>query len=344
MGPVTPLLAVVETWRKMDQEVEFVWVGTKNGPEREVVTETGMRFLYLPVVRLPRYVSLEWFLLPLRSILTIVKSIMILRYEKPDVIASAGGFTGVPLIIIGKIFGIPSWVHQQDAHPLLANRISSPFATMITTAWKESKKTFAKDKTTWIGNPVRPSMLHGKKDAAYKIFHLNLDKPTVLVFGGGSGAMWLNQMMQEVADWLAKEANVIHITGKGKMTDRLKSMGKRYFAVEFLTDEMANALAAADIVVCRAGMGTITELAALKKAAVLVPIPGAVAQQKNALHVKKAKAGIVLDQRKTSVGDLKKAIQDLLSDKAIRKEYGKSMHELLPTDVAEEIVGRLQKL
>jgi UDP-N-acetylglucosamine--N-acetylmuramyl-(pentapeptide) pyrophosphoryl-undecaprenol N-acetylglucosamine transferase len=338
LGPVTPLLAVAETWKQIDPKVEFVWVGTRRGPERESVTEAGIRFLHLPVARLTRYPSVEWLLLPFAFIGAFVTACVTLFHEKPTVIASAGGFTSVPLILAGKLFGIPAWIHQQDAHLLLSNMLVAPFARCITVSWKSSERLYASKKTTWIGNPVRPSVLAGKKDKAHDLFGLNLELPTVLAFGGGGGARWINEMMSEIGPWLEKKANVIHITGKGKLTDRLNGFGSRYHAVEFLTEDMAHALAAADVIVSRAGMGTLTEIAALKKAAVLIPIPGSMAQQKNAEHFKDAEAATVLVQRTVSVGDLKKAIGDLLEDDALRKTYGTRAYALLPTDVSESLI------
>lgn len=341
LGPVTPLLAVAETWSALDPSVEFVWVGTRRGPERESVTQMGIPFFHLPVARLPRYPSLEWVLLPFRLVGAFAVAAVTLLHEKPDVIASAGGFTSVPLIVIGKLLGIPSWIHQQDAHPLLANRLSAPFAACATVAWKQDDTLFGARKTAWIGNPIRPSVLAGKKDEAHRIFGLQLDHPTVLVFGGGGGARWINEMMSEIGPWLATQANVIHVTGKGKLTDRLRTFGKRYHAVEFLTEEMAHALAAADVIVSRAGMGTLTEIAALKKASVLIPIPGSDAQQKNARHFHDAGAATVLAQGAVSVGDLKKAIHDLLADQKKAEEYGRKAHALLPTDVSEALIRHM---
>jgi len=341
LGPVTPLLAVAETWKQIDPKVELIWVGTKNGPEREVVTAAGIRFLHVPVARLVRYPSAEWLLLPFRFFAALLVAAVTLFYERPNVIASAGGFTGVPLVMVGRLFGIPSWIHQQDAHPLLTSKLVAPFASCITVAWESNIRKFPKSKTTWIGNPVRPSVVDGRKDRAHELFDLNLNRPTVLVFGGGGGAMWINHMVSEIAPWLAQNTNVIHITGKGKLTDRLKGMGKRYYATEFLAGDMAHALAAADVVVCRAGMGTLTEIAALKKAAVLIPIPGSEAQQKNADHFGNADAAVILRQSAVSVGDLKKAVGDLLNDEKRRREMGKRAHAILPTDVSEALIRHI---
>lgn len=342
MGPVTPLLAVAEEWKAQNPEVEFLWVGTKNGPERRVVQDEGIRFLYLPVARFPRYLSLELLLLPFRLMHAFIVAWSIIGRERPSLVASAGGFTGVPLIFAASLRGIPTWTHQQDARPLLSNLLVMPFVRRITVAWQGSLKHFPAQKTKWVGNPVRRSMLEGKKDEAHDLFGIDLRIPTVLVFGGGGGAMWLNHMMGSIGASFNGDANIIHITGKGKKTNHLANIGPRYFVTEFLSEEMAHAYAAADVVVARAGMGTISELAALKKAAVLIPLPHS-AQEQNVLQIKEVGAAMVLDQRQATTGDLKAAIANLLQNKERRIAIGERMHALLPTKIAPELIGLLEE-
>lgn len=342
MGPVTPLLAIAERWKRIDPKVELVWVGTKHGPEKSAVEDEGIAFLYIPVARLPRYFSFEWFTLPFNLLRALVLSWLILGREKPDLIVSAGGFTGVPIIVTGWLRRVPSWIHQQDAVPLLANRLVVPFAKLITVAWKTSLKSFPKNKTQWVGNPVRPSILEGKRDKAYELFGLDLRWPTVLIFGGGSGSSWLNHMLEEIGGWLEKQANVIHVTGRGKIKRKLEHMGPRYHTYEFLTHEMAHALAAADVVVARAGMGTIGELAALRKPAILIPLPSSL-QEQNVKLLKDTGAAIILQQRTTTTGDLKKAISDLLADQTKRQQLSNRLHELLPTEIEESLVELVKR-
>src|SRR3989339_1519603 len=138
LGPVTPLLAVAEAWRKRDALVDMVWVGTPHGPEQEVVNKAGIRFLTLLVARVPRYPTWEWIWLPFRFLFVLFQSVQLLRRERPDVIGSAGGYTAVPIVMAGWLLRIPAWIHQQDVPPALTNRIMAPFARWITVAWKIS--------------------------------------------------------------------------------------------------------------------------------------------------------------------------------------------------------------
>ncbi len=195
LGPVTPLLAVAETWKANDASVVFVWVGTKDGPERELVEKMHIPFFSTITFKFPRYFTFEWFLLPIKAIIAFLNAFLILQKEKPDVIASASGFTSVPFVIVGRLLGVPSWIHQQDAVPVLAMKVMTPFATKITVAWYQLLDFFPVQKTVYIGNPIRLFLTKGDKDRAMQELHLDQKKPTVLVLGGGSGSAWINKQL-----------------------------------------------------------------------------------------------------------------------------------------------------
>jgi UDP-N-acetylglucosamine--N-acetylmuramyl-(pentapeptide) pyrophosphoryl-undecaprenol N-acetylglucosamine transferase len=340
LGPVTPLLAVAKAWKEdMGDDVSFVWVGTADGPERDLVESHDIPFFTLPVFRLPRYVTVEWLLLPFRAVRTFWHAWKLLRKHKPDLIATAGGFTGVPLIVLGKLFGVKSWVHQQDAQVLLSNRLVNAFANCVSTAWQDSVDDFSAEQVQCVGNPVRKEILHGDARRAREVFGLDADLPTVLVFGGGTGSRWLNHTMKEIAADVVGDANVLHITGKGKRSAEFDEMPDNYRVVEYLGDEMADAYALADLVVCRAGMGTITELAALEKPSIIIPLPHSIHQIKNALRLHDTDAAIVLQQDKTAADKLSHVIGTLLTDEDRRTSLGQKIGHVLSTDVADDLAA-----
>lgn len=331
LGPVTPLLAIIEVWRKKDSSAEFVFVGTPHGPERELMNKEQIEFHCLPEAKLVRYPSVEWLYLPFRAMVALYVAWRILKKEKPALIVSAGGYTSVPLVVIGWLLRVPSLIHQQDVRPLLSNRIVAPFASVVTVAWGKLLKDFPKGKL--VGNPVRSAFLRAEKSGAMKHFGLDENKPTVLVLGGGSGSVWLNKTVSEITDDLLEQANLIHLTGKGKMVEGNSADGYRAF--ELLTDEMPLAFAAADLVVCRAGMATITELAATKKAAIIIPLPDS-PQEDNIVAF--GAAVVALRQAETSAVDLLEEIKRLLNDTAARVELGENLNKILRTDVAVKMV------
>lgn len=338
MGPVTPLLAVVEAWRKLDPAVSFLWVGTPTGPERALVERYEIPFVAIPVARFPRYVSLEWLIAPFAFARAFVQSIRLIQSYQPQLIASAGGFTSVPVALAGWVRFIPIWLHQQDVEPILTSRLLSPLAGLITVAFEQTEQAFSREKTRRIGNPVRPSLFDGSKAEAFRLFDLDETKPTVLVFGGGTGATWVNQAIEQIAPRLKERANVIHLTGKGKATTQTNQRG--WYQAAFLYEEMKHAYAVADVVVSRAGMGAITELAALSKASILIPLPHS-PQESN---VAALGSSVDVVNQSASPETLWQQITAFLDDAVRREQFGQALHAALRTDVAEELVQLLDEL
>jgi UDP-N-acetylglucosamine--N-acetylmuramyl-(pentapeptide) pyrophosphoryl-undecaprenol N-acetylglucosamine transferase len=274
---------------------------------------------------------------PFRFLIACVQSFVILVNEKPNLIAAAGGYTSVPIVVVGFMMGVPSWIHQSDVHPIMTNRLLAPFATWITVAWEKTRRAFPVSKTIVVGNPVREGVKQGIKERAEIRFGCDPKKPTVFVFGGGTGSQWINESVGEILDELLAITNVIHVTGKGKLGGALSKPG--YFVIESMMDEMPDAYAIADVVVSRAGAGAISELAALKKASIILPLPNS-PQEDNAkaIHCD----ALVLHQQTTTPQELLNHIRRLLNDPLIRLGMGQRLGIALETDCAEKIVQMLR--
>ncbi|MBT4121272.1 MAG: UDP-N-acetylglucosamine--N-acetylmuramyl-(pentapeptide) pyrophosphoryl-undecaprenol N-acetylglucosamine transferase [Candidatus Magasanikbacteria bacterium] len=345
LGPVTPLLSIKETIQKQYPDAEFIWIGTKRGPERKLIEEQDIRFLTIASGKLRRYLSLWNFIDIARIIIGWFQSIKIMWKESPDICISAGGFISVPVHWSAWLFGIPSWVHQQDVQVGLANKLMSPFAKIITTALKRNIKDFNKKKTHWIGNPVREEILKGKKSEAIKKFKLKKDLPVVFATGGGTGSMRVNQLIVQAVQHLKGHAQVIHLSGKERPQELVERAVKHfdYYQVhQFFTHEMADAYAVADIVISRGGFGSITEMAALKKPAILVPNPGH--QEENVKFLADAEAVLLVDEKTADGNFLAKMIKDLLADDLKKKQMSKQIEKMLPLAKDEDILGIIKYL
>lgn len=341
LGPVTPLLAVAEELRRTDDGVRFVWAGTKNGPERMLVEGAGIKFHAIPVARLTRYASIEWLLFPFRVVGAILGAWFLLNRERPDLVASAGGFTGVPFVLLARYLKIPSWIHQPDVRPVLSNRICASSASLITVAWAETAAAFPADKTIVAGHPVRRSMLGGNAEAGRARFKLSATRPVVLVLGGGGGAQWINRAFDAGQERVRAVADVIHVAGRGKVSEGLRLAGNGYAVVELLGADLADAFAAATVVVARAGMGTLAELSALRKPCILVPLPGS--QEENARAAGRREAAVVVRQSQGSSA-LIEATMGLLADDEKQRALSHRIGTLFAPDAAELIAGRLREL
>ncbi len=333
LGPVTPLLAVAEEIRAERTDAELAWIGTRSGPERPFIERTGIPFHAISAGKLRRQLSLRNLIEPFLVIKGFFEARRIIEAFRPDAVVSAGGFVAVPAVWAAALRRIRVHVHQQDIRPGLANRLSSPFASSISAAFEKSLADFPGKNVVWTGNPVRAALLRGSREEAKRIFGLEDGVPTVLAFGGGTGAASLNALMRAAVPLLAPRAQIIHSAGKGKA---VSVDAPRYHQRELLTDELPHALAAADVVVTRAGMGALTELAALGKPAIVVPIPGS-HQEENAAFFADHGAAIVVDERAATPESFAATIAALVDDDRRRAALAAAMRALVKPDAAARV-------
>ncbi len=343
LGPVTPLLAVVEVWRESGVAAEFAWVGTKRGPERALVEASRIPFHTLRAPKLDRHRWWKWPAIPFTMAWSLYRAWKLLREIEPDVVMSAGGYVSVPLVMMARLMGMNVWIHQLDRVPGLANRLMAPFAHRVSVTLDESLESFSEKKRLDVGGVVRPQMWQGDVEKARERFGLKKidDRPTLLVFGGGTGAESLNEMIAAIGPDLVQIADVVHLSGKGKLRSAYEQISDRYVALEFLGAGMADALALADIVVGRAGMGTIMELAALKKPSVIIPLHNT-DQLGNAQLLEDRQAAKIL--RTINPQILKQEIEHLIDDPSERRAFSRRIGMLFSPRGAERIVQEVMKM
>lgn len=345
MGPVTPLLAIYETIKKAHPDAEFFWVGTKRGPERQLVEQKGIKFITLSSGKFRRYLSI-WNITDLvRVIIGFFQSLYIMWKYSPDICISAGGFISVPLHWASWFFGIPTWIHQQDIKVGLANKLMAPVAKTITTALEPSIKDFSKNKTKWLGNPVRADILKGDRNRGYERFGLKPDLPVIFATGGGTGSLRVNQLVVEASQHLRGIAQIIHLSGKERpheLTEKASSIYDWYHHYEFLSSEMGDAYAVADIVISRGGFGSITEIAALGKPAILIPKPGH--QENNVKFLADAGAVLLVNEQTSDGNYLAKVIKELLKSKEQQNGMVKKLSESMPLAKAGDILEIVERL
>jgi UDP-N-acetylglucosamine--N-acetylmuramyl-(pentapeptide) pyrophosphoryl-undecaprenol N-acetylglucosamine transferase len=346
LGPVTPLLAMVQAARRLEPKLEVCWIGTPEGPERALIEAADIPFYALPVVKLPRYPSLRWLTFPLDWYRARREASRLITEIQPDVVVTAGGFTAVPVIFAARKKGVPCAMHQLDLKPGLANRQVAGSCQSITTSFEYARPPFRvglADERIPTPTRFRLTDLPTRTKSA-RTFGLEARRPITLVFGGGTGALAINAMMEKnQTQWLSC-TQVIHLTGKGKHASTLREQ-KGYVVREFLQDEMIDAFAAADLVICRAGFATLSEMtAALKKPTIVIPLPGT-EQELNARAFEEQGAVIVVNQETRSFEqDVFDAAALLLRDTDARKEMGEAAYRFLPTDDGTVLAKRILRL
>ena len=336
MGPVSPLFAIKDTLEERHPNLIFHWVGTKNGPEKRVVAGHHIAYDSIITAKLHRFFSLKNLLSPFTFLIACMQAARILKKQKPDMVIAAGAFVAVPVIWMARLMNIPSHIHQLDIRPGLANRLIAPFASLITVSFEPSIKAFKAGKTVWTGAPVRQDIA---KVTTNKI-HLKKDLPAVLIFGGGTGAQGINQLVQNSWEVLAEHCQVIHLYGKGK---QVSINHAHYHGYAFLRQEMAEAYAKADIVISRAGIATITELSFLKKPAIILPLPDS-HQEDNATMLENAQAAVILNQNLISPQEFAMIIIQLLRDRIKKEQLAENIGTFYIPDATQKIVDKIDEL
>lgn len=333
-GSVSPLLAIVEQLRHKQPDVEFLWLATKHGPEEKLVTAYNIPIKKIFSGKFRRYFSLKNFLAPFLVIAGFFQSLAIIFKFKPQLVLAAGGFVAVPVVWAAWILKKPSLIHQQDVEAGLANKLMAPFAKVTTVTFEKSLADFSQKKTVLTGNPVRQDILAGNREQGFDFFKLDPNLPTILVIGGGTGSARLNDLIFNSLDSLVKFCQVIHITG-GRTTKLAQH--SRYRSFDFLTDQMKHAYAVADLVISRAGMSVLTELAALRKPAVVIPISHS-HQEANAIEFFKNNAIAMLAELDLTYEKFSAAIKEILFDQAELANLSRNMAKIMPGRATEKIL------
>jgi UDP-N-acetylglucosamine--N-acetylmuramyl-(pentapeptide) pyrophosphoryl-undecaprenol N-acetylglucosamine transferase len=343
-GSVAPLLAIVEKVKEGDLKTEFIFIGTKRGyPEREMIKNYGFKFFSVFSGKLRRYFSFKNFIDPALIIFGFFQSLFLFKKNKPDLIIGAGAYVSVPVILAGWFLKIPAIIHQQDIVPSLSNKILVPFVKKITVSFEKSLNDFPKNKSVFIGNPVRGFILEGDRERAIKRFNLERSLPTLLVLGGGTGALFLNELIWQNIKKLTEFCQIIHLTGREKFKIKnLKLKIDRYHPYEFLNEEIADAYAVADLVVSRAGMNVLSELAVLGKPTIIVPIPDS-HQEANARYFQEKNAAVVLDQKGLTGEKISAEIKELINNSKKRKNLEENIKKIFPLDAAKKFAKEIME-
>jgi len=339
LGPVVPLLALSQMIKEKYPEAEFVWIGTKLGPEKELIEKNNIEFISITSGKFRRYFSLLNLIDVVKIKLAFFESLFLLKKIKPDVLITSGGFVSVPVHWAGWFLRIPSWVHQQDIRPGLANKLMAPLARVVTVTLGENLKRFNKKKVIWLGNFVRKEIKTEDKNKSLEMFGLKKELPVVFAMGGGTGSLKINQVIIEASNHLNDVCQILHLTGPNRdetMAQKAEKLLSNYHQYKFFTSEMAGAYEASDIVISRGGFGSITELAHLSKTVIFIPKAGH--QEDNIKYLEKNNACLILDERITDGNKLSAVIKELLSDKNKREMMGANLHKLVKIAKAEEVL------
>jgi len=357
-GHVMPALTVVDELRRRDSLEDVIWIGSRDGVERQAAEKAGIRFVAIPTGKLRRYLSPRNLTDAVRVPLGVLAARRVLANFRPDVVLSTGGFVSVPTVIAAR--GIaPVVTHEQTAIIGLANRINARFSAVLAVSFDNAGNQALQihRRVVVTGNPIRIDLVNGDRTRGLLQLGFTPNLPVVYVTGGARGASPINHRIAEMLPDILQHTQILHQTGpasanadavdllaiRSSLTESLRT---RYNIVEFVGDELPDVYAVADLVIGRAGAGTVAELAYVGKPAILIPLPGAGGDEQtlNARVLGEAGAAIVISQHDATPERLHDEILSLLGDPARRARMATAAQSVARPDAAARLADTLLSL
>ncbi|MDQ4052489.1 MAG: undecaprenyldiphospho-muramoylpentapeptide beta-N-acetylglucosaminyltransferase [Actinomycetota bacterium] len=338
-GHTSPLLATADALRRLDPGAEITCLGTPRGLENRVVPEAGYPLELIPPVPLPRRPNADFFKVPVRLRRAVHETYAVLDRVRPDVVVGYGGYVSMPAYLAARRRKLPLVVHEQNALPGLANKAGARVATRVAVSFPDTDLPHAE----YVGLPIRRMISQldrlALRDEARAFFGLRPDLPTLVVTGGSQGARRLNQSVSGAAEALgAAGVQVLHVVGpKGEATPTPTATP---YVVEHYVDRMDLALAAADLMICRAGASSVTEAAATGVPAVFVPLPiGNGEQDFNARPVVEAGGALLVADADFTSDYVADTVVTLAKNPERLATMGAAAADLIPSDADDRLAA-----
>jgi UDP-N-acetylglucosamine--N-acetylmuramyl-(pentapeptide) pyrophosphoryl-undecaprenol N-acetylglucosamine transferase len=275
-GHVIPNLALLPSLRAAGWRADYV--GSESGIEKKLAHEAGLPFHGIASGKLRRYFDRKNFTDPFRVLLGAFQAWRALGRLRPKLVFSKGGFVAVPVVFAARLRGIPVVIHESDLTPGLANRLAIPFAKAVCASFPETLAHLPKAKAVLTGAPIRAELFAGDRAQGEAFLGLAAQgaagevKPLLLIMGGSLGSRNLNAAVRAALPALSARYRIAHLCGKGGLDPALEGR-PGYRQLEYVSGEMPHVLAAADLILSRAGSNAIFEFLALQKPHLLVPLP-----------------------------------------------------------------------
>jgi len=351
-GHVTPNIALLPLLRKRGYAISYI--GTAQGIERDLIAREAVPYYTVPAGKLRRYSDIRNITDIIRIKIGFFKSLALAAKIRPDILFSKGGFVSCPVVWASWVLRIPVVIHESDISPGLANKLSLPFAARICYSFPETAAHLPEKKSILTGIPVRETLLRGNGEKGRSLCGFGDRKPVVMVIGGSQGAQAINAAVREALGRLLPEFNVCHLCGRGNLVENsapsapaaggpIRPLGG-YAQFEYVNEELADLFALADVAVSRAGATTLFELLALKKPALLIPLPLSASrgdQILNAASFEKQGWSRVLPQERMTPESLVENISAVFKD---RTKMIDSMKEKAPATGTEKIIALIEEI
>ena len=336
-GHVTPNMALIERIREdTEEEFEISYIGSYEGIEKGLMESMKVPYYGISSGKLRRYFDLKNFSDPFRVLKGMREAKKLIKKIKPDVIFSKGGFVAVPVVFAAKKYKVPIIIHESDMTPGLANKLCIPKADIICCNFEETLDYLPAKKAIHTGTPLRKELFQGDRQKGLEFCGFDGRKPIIMIVGGSTGAAAINEAVRNLLPTLLVKYNIIHLCGKGKLDPAFDNLvGYRQF--DYISKELKDLFAIADVVISRAGANAVCEILALAKPNILIPLSAAASrgdQILNADSFERQGYSYVLDEDRLTNETLLEAVEEVYDH---REEYISRMKTAKQADATEQI-------
>lgn len=346
-GHIYPAVAIANELRSRHPEAEFLFVGANGRMEMEKIPQLGYKIEGLNISGIQRELTLKNLSFPFKLIQSLYRAGKILRKFKPNIVIGTGGYASGPTLYMANLKKIPSLIQEQNSYPGITNKLLANKAEKICVAYDDLEKFFPKEKIIKTGNPVRQDLLdiESKRSEALNYFDLDPEKKTVAIIGGSLGAKRINETIAMHLDSLLEKGfQVMWQTGK-LYYDRFQDLGnKEGVAIHAFIQRMDLFYAAADLLISRAGAGTISELCIVGKPVLFIPSPNVAEdhQTKNALSIVENDAALMI--KENDLDSFEQVLLGVLGDPVRQKELSENIKKLALPDATSRIADEVEKI
>ena len=347
-GHIFPALSIAHALKIKYPESDFLFVGAKGKMEMEKVPNAGFKIIGLWISGIQRKQLFRNILFPLKLIVSLLKSVVIVLKFKPHVVIGTGGFASGPLLYVASIFGTPTLIQEQNSFPGITNKLLAKKAHKICVAYDNLETFFPKEKIVITGNPVRQDLLDlkEKQEEAHSTFNLSPTKKIVLVLGGSLGAHRINQLVETQLQYF-----------KNNNIQVLWQCGKLYFdeyrhydnttdvQVMSFIKRMDLAYAASDIIISRAGASSVSELCIVGKPVIFIPSPNVAEdhQTKNAQAISSQNAAMLIAEKNLE-DEFETQFSELINNEGLQQSFVTNIKKLAKKSATNDIVHEIEKL
>jgi UDP-N-acetylglucosamine--N-acetylmuramyl-(pentapeptide) pyrophosphoryl-undecaprenol N-acetylglucosamine transferase len=355
-GHIYPAVSIAQKLSARDKSCDFLFIGARGMMEMDIVPKEGYPIEAIPVSNLSRGKGIDDIIHNLKTVFNLFssffRSLSILKKAAPDAVIGTGGYVCFPVLSAARLLGIPTFIHESNAVPGLTTKMLTGIVDRIFVGYESSMKYYPSSKVLYAGTPVRDAfLLENDLVRAKKDLGLDPDFPMVLSVWGSLGSGFMNGMIEKLSYIFPSDSfNLIHVTGKqyykeyGKIEENVPQAGQRTsLSVRDYLYEIPKYFSAADLILCRAGASTLSELAYIGKPAIIVPSPNVTNnhQEKNARVFESAGAAIVLTEGSFSAETLLDAIRKILTSEDRKNTMSQAMRSFCVPDSAERIADSI---